>query len=173
MKKTDKSALVKELSEKINEYSHFYVTDTLGLNAGSTSQLRRACFEKDIKMVMVKNTLFKRALQECDKEVDGIEDVFRGTSAVLFSNTGNAPAKLIQDFQKKKGLPVLKGAYVEESVYIGQDQLEVLTNIKSKEELLGDVISLLQSPAKNVISALQSSGTKIHGILQTLGEKGE
>lgn len=173
MKKTDKSALVKELSEKINEYSHFYVTDTLGLNAGSTSQLRRTCFEKDIKMVVVKNTLFKLALQESDKEVDGMEDVFKGTSAVLFSNTGNAPAKLIKDFQKKTGLPVLKGAYVEESVYIGEDQLEVLTNIKSKEELLGDVISLLQSPAKNVVSALQSGGTKIHGLLQTLGEKGE
>ncbi|MGM0376461.1 MAG: 50S ribosomal protein L10 [Bacteroidota bacterium] len=173
MKKTDKSALVKELSEKINEYSHFYVADTLGLNAGSTSQLRRTCFEKDIKMVVVKNTLFKLALEESDKEVDGMEDVFRGTSAVLFSNTGNAPAKLIKDFQKKTGLPVLKGAFVEESVYIGEDQLEVLTNIKSKEELLGDVISLLQSPAKNVVSALQSGGTKIHGILQTLGEKGE
>ena len=173
MKKTDKSALVKELSEKINEYSHFYVTDTLGLNAGSTSQLRRTCFEKDIKLVVVKNTLFKLAIQESDKEVDGMEDVFKGTSAVLFSNTGNAPAKLIKDFQKKTGLPVLKGAYVEESIYIGEDQLEVLTNIKSKEELLGDVISLLQSPAKNVVSALQSGGTKIHGILQTLGEKGE
>ena len=173
MKKTDKSALVKELSEKINEYSHFYVTDTLGLNAGSTSQLRRTCFEKDIKLVVVKNTLFKLAIQESDKEVDGMEDVFKGTSAVLFSNTGNAPAKLIKDFQKKTGLPVLKGAFVEESVYIGEDQLEVLTNIKSKEELLGDVISLLQSPAKNVVSALQSGGTKIHGILQTLGEKGE
>ena len=173
MKKTDKSALVQDLSEKINEYSHFYVTNSLGLNAASTSKLRRACFEKDIKMVMVKNTLFKRALQESDKEIDGIEEVLNGTSAVLFSNTGNAPAKLIKDFQKKTGLPVLKGAFVEESVYIGEDQLEVLTNIKSKEELLGDVISLLQSPAKNVVSALQSGGTKIHGILQTLGEKGE
>ena len=173
MKKSDKSALVKELSEKINEYSHFYVADSLGLNAASTSELRRACFEKDIKMVMVKNTLFKIALEESDKEIEGMEDVFKGTSAVLFSNTGNAPAKLIKDFQKKKGLPLLKGAFVEESVYIGADQLEVLTNIKSKEELLGDVISLLQSPAKNVVSALQSGGTKIHGILQTLGEKGE
>jgi len=173
MKKSDKSALVKELSEKINAYSHFYVTDTLGLNAASTSELRRTCFQKDIKMVMVKNTLFKLALQESDKEVEGMDDVLRGTSAVLFSNTGNAPAKLIKDFYKKKGLPVLKGAFVEESIYIGEDQLEILSNIKSKEELLGDVIGLLQSPAKNVVSALQSGGNKIHGILQTLSEKGE
>ncbi|MFO8001654.1 MAG: 50S ribosomal protein L10 [Marinilabilia sp.] len=171
MKKTDKSALVKELSEKINTYNHFYVTDTLGLNAGATSNLRRTCFEKDVKMVMVKNTLFKQALEQSDKEVDGIEEALRGTSAVLFCDTGNVPAKLIRDFQKKQGLPVLKGAYVEESVYLGGDQLEVLTNIKSKEELLGEVIGLLQSPAKNVISALQSGGSTIHGILQTLSEK--
>ena len=171
MKKTDKSALVKELSEKINEYSHFYVTDTLGLNSGATSDLRRACFQKDIKMMMVKNTLFKLALEQSDKNVEGMDEAFKGTSAVLFCNTGNAPAKLIKDFQKRVELPVLKGAYVEESVYLGADQLEVLTNIKSKEELLGEIVTLLQSPAKNVISALQSGGTKIHGILQTLSEK--
>jgi large subunit ribosomal protein L10 len=171
MKKSDKSAVVKDLSEKINEYSHFYVTDTLGLNSGDTSDLRRLCFKKDIKMMVVKNTLFKLALQQSDKEVEGMEEAFKGTSAVLFSNTGNAPAKLIKDFQKKKDLPLLKGAFVEESIYLGGEQLEVLTNIKSKEELLGDVIGLLQSPAKYVISALQSGGTKIHGILQTLSEK--
>lgn len=171
MKKTDKSALIKELSEKINEYNHFYVTDTLGLNAGSTSDLRRLCFQKDIKMMVVKNTLFKLALEQSDKNVEGMDEAFKGTSAVLFCNTGNVPAKLIKDFQKKKELPILKGAFVEESVYLGGDQLEVLTNIKSKEELLGDVIGLLQSPAKNVISALQSGGSKIHGILQTLGER--
>ena len=171
MKKTDKSALIKELSGKINEYNHFYVTDTLGLNAASTSDLRRLCFQKDIKMMVVKNTLFKLALEQSDKNVEGMDEAFKGTSAVLFCNTGNVPAKLIKDFRKKKELPLLKGAFVEESVYLGGEQLEVLTNIKSKEELLGDVIGLLQSPAKNVISALQSGGTKIHGILQTLSEK--
>ncbi|WP_462317989.1 50S ribosomal protein L10 [Marinilabilia sp.] len=171
MKKTDKSALIKELSEKLNEYSHFYVTDTLGLDAGKTSDLPRAFFEKDIKMMMLKNTLFNLALEQSDKEVEGMDEAFKGTSAVLFCNTGNVPAKLIKEFQKKADLPVLKGAFVEESVYLGRDQLEVLTTIKSKEELLGDVISLLQSPAKNVISALQSGGSKIHGILQTLSEK--
>lgn len=171
MKKTDKSALIKELSEKLNEYSHFYVADTLGLDAGKTSDLRRACFEKDIKMMMVKNTLFKLALEQSDKQVEGMDEAFKGTSAVLFCNTGNVPAKLIKEFQKKADLPVLKGAFVEESVYLGSDQLEVLTKIKSKEELLGEIVSLLQSPAKNVVSALQSGGTKIHGILQTLSEK--
>jgi large subunit ribosomal protein L10 len=171
MKKTDKSALIKELSEKINEYSHFYVTDTLGLNASQTSDLRRACFNKDVKMMVVKNTLFQLALEQSEKQVEGMEEAFKGTSAVLFCNTGNVPAKLIKEFQKTTSLPVLKGAYVEESVYMGSEQLETLSTIKSKEELLGDVIGLLQSPAKNVISALQSGGTKIHGILQTLSEK--
>ena len=171
MKKTDKSALIKELSDKINEYNHFYVADTLGLDAGATSDLRRLCFQQEIKMMVVKNTLFKLALEQSDKNVEGMDEAFKGTSAVLFCNTGNVPAKLIKDFQKKKELPILKGAFVEESVYLGGDQLEVLTNIKSKEELLGDVIGLLQSPAKNVISALQSGGSKIHGILQTLGER--
>ncbi|RCW35271.1 50S ribosomal protein L10 [Marinilabilia salmonicolor] len=171
MKKTDKSALIKELSEKINEYSHFYVTDTLGLNASQTSDLRRACFNKDVKMMVVKNTLFQLALEQSEKQVEGMEEAFKGTSAVLFCNTGNVPAKLIKEFQKATSLPVLKGAYVEESVYMGSEQLETLSTIKSKEELLGDVIGLLQSPAKNVISALQSGGTKIHGILQTLSEK--
>jgi large subunit ribosomal protein L10 len=171
MKKTDKSALIKELSEKINEYNHFYVADTLGLNAGATSDLRRACFQKDIKMMVVKNSLFKLALEQSDKNVEGMDEAFKGTSAVLFCNTGNVPAKLIQEFRKARQLPEFKGAYVEESVYLGSDQLEVLTKIKSKDELLGEVITLLQSPAKNVISALQSGGTKIHGILQTLSEK--
>ncbi len=171
MKKTDKSALIKELSEKINEYSHFYVADTLGLNASQTSDFRRACFGKDVKMMVVKNTLFKLALEQSDKQVEGMEEAFKGTSAVLFCNTGNVPAKLIKDFQKGKEKPALKGAFVEESVYMGSYQLEALSTIKSKEELLGDVIGLLQSPAKNVISALQSGGTKIHGILQTLSEK--
>jgi large subunit ribosomal protein L10 len=171
MKKTDKSALIKELSEKINEYNHFYVADTLGLNAGATSDLRRACFQKDIKMMVVKNSLFKLALEQSDKNVEGMDEAFKGTSAVLFCNTGNVPAKLIQEFWKVRQLPEFKGAYVEESVYLGSDQLEVLTKIKSKDELLGEVITLLQSPAKNVISALQSGGTKIHGILQTLSEK--
>jgi len=171
MKKTDKSTIINDLTSKIQEYSHFYVTDTTGLNAGATSNLRRLCFKQDVKMVVVKNTLFKKAIEQSEKQIDGLDAALKGTSAVLFSNTGNLPAKLIKEFRKKGTVPVFKGAFVEESVYIGESQLEVLANIKSKEELIGDVIALLQSPMKNVIGALQSGGTTIHGILKTLGEK--
>ncbi len=171
MKKTDKSTIINDLTSKIQEYSHFYVTDTTGLNAGATSNLRRLCFKQDVKMVVVKNTLFKKAIEQSEKQIDGLNAALKGTSAVLFSNTGNLPAKLIKEFRKKGTVPVFKGAFVEESVYIGESQLEVLANIKSKEELIGDVIALLQSPMKNVIGALQSGGTTIHGILKTLGEK--
>lgn len=171
MKKTDKSTIINDLTSKIQEYSHFYVTDTTGLNAGATSNLRRLCFKQDVKMVVVKNTLFKKAIEQSEKQIDGLDAALKGTSAVLFSNTGNLPAKLIKEFRRKGTVPVFKGAFVEESVYIGESQLEVLANIKSKEELIGDVIALLQSPMKNVIGALQSGGTTIHGILKTLGEK--
>ncbi|MDR2927280.1 MAG: 50S ribosomal protein L10 [Cytophagaceae bacterium] len=171
MKKTDKSTIINDLTVNINEYSHFYVTDTTGLNAGATSNLRRLCFSREVKMVVVKNTLFKKAIEKSDKTIEGLDEALKGTSAVLFSNTGNLPAKLIKDFRKKATIPVFKGAFVEESVYLGESQLEALANIKSKEELIGDVIALLQSPMKNVISALQSGGTTIHGILKTLGEK--
>ncbi len=171
MKKSEKSTRVKELTDKINEYNHFYVADTLGLNAGATNNLRRLCFQRDVSMLMVKNTLFKLALEKSEKNAEGMEEAFKGTSAVLFCNTGNTPAKLIKEFQKANKSPLFKGAFVEESVYLGADQLEALTKIKSKDELLGELIGLLQSPIKNVVSALQSGGNTIHGILQTLSEK--
>ncbi len=171
MKKSEKTARVQELTQKINEYNHFYVTDTQGLNAIATNNLRRLCFQREVNMLLVKNTLFKLALGQSDKNAEGLDEAFKGTSVVLFCNTGNTAAKLIKEFQKTNKLPLLKGAYVEESVYLGADQLEVLTKIKSKDELLGELIGLLQSPVKNVVSALQSGGTTIHGILQTLSEK--
>lgn len=171
MKKTEKSTIINDLTSKINEFSHFYVTDTFGMNAGATSDLRRLCFKQDVKMIVVKNTLFKKAIEQSEKQIEGLDSALKGTSAVLFSNTGNLPAKLIKEFRKKGTVPAFKGAFVEESVYIGESQLEALASIKSKEELLGDVIALLQSPMKNVVSALQSGGTTIHGILKTLGEK--
>lgn len=171
MKKTEKSNIINDLSSKIKEYSHFYVTDTTGLNAGATSNLRRLCFKKEVKMVVVKNTLFQKAMDQSERKIEGLDAALKGTSAILFSNTGNLPAKLIKEFRKRGTVPVFKGAFVEESVYIGESQLELLVNIKSKEELIGDVIALLQSPMKNVIGALQSGGTTIHGILKTLGEK--
>jgi len=173
MRKEDKSTIIDSLADKVKEYNHFYVTDTAGLNAGATSDLRRLCFNREIKMVIVKNTIFKQALDKSDVDFAEIYSILKGTSAVLFSNTGNEPAKLIKEFAKKNKIkkPVLKGAYVEESMYIGENQLEALVSIKSKDELLGELIGLLQSPMKNVVSALQSGGMTIHGILKTLGEK--
>ncbi|MBN2661633.1 MAG: 50S ribosomal protein L10 [Tannerellaceae bacterium] len=171
MRKEDKSTLINELVENINAYSHFYVTEAGGLNAGKTSDLRRECFKKEVKMVMVKNTILQKALEQVEGNFEEMFGTFKGTTVVLFSNTGNVPAKLIKEFSKKNDKPTLKSAYVEECLYIGENQLEALCNIKSKDELLGELIGLLQSPMKNVVSALQSGGTTIHGLLKTLGEK--
>jgi len=171
MKRTDKDVIIKDVASKIKEYGHFYVTDTTGLKAGATSNLRRICFNSDVKMVVVKNTLFKKAIEQSGKKIEGLDEALKGTSAVLFSQTGSLPAKLLKDFRKKSPIPVFKGAYVEESVYLGENQLEALATIKTKEELVGDVLALLLSPVRNVVGALQSGGTTIHGILKTLGEK--
>ncbi|MCW3786202.1 50S ribosomal protein L10 [Plebeiibacterium sediminum] len=171
MNKEDKSLLVKELTQNIAEYSHFYVVDAAGMNSGKTSDLRRECFKKDIKMMVVKNTLFEKALEVTEGDFAPLYDTLVGSTAIFFSNVGNTPAKLIKDFAKANKKPILKGAYVEECLYVGEENLEALVNIKSKDELLGDIIALLQSPAKNVISALQSGGTTIHGVLKTLAER--
>jgi large subunit ribosomal protein L10 len=171
MKKTEKAIIVENLTSTIGAYSHIYLTDTTGLNAGATSDLRRLCFQKEVKLMVVKNTLFQKAMEQSERNMEGLEEALKGTSAVMFSNTGNLPAKLIKEFRKKGSIPAFKGAFVEESVYIGESQLEALVSIKSKEELLGDIIGLLQSPMKNVVSALKSGGTTIHGILKTLEER--
>jgi len=168
MKKAEKAAIINDLTTKINEYGHFYITDTTGLKAGPTSQFRRLCFKNDVKLMVVKNTLFLKAIEASDKQIEGIEKALGGNSAIMFCNTANLPAKLIKEFRRRGTIPALKGAYVEESVYLGDNQLEALTSIKSKEELVGDIIGLLQSPIKNVVSALQSGGSTIHGILKTL-----
>ena len=173
MKKEDKVLNIEKLEGLLNEYSHFYVTDIAGLNAEATSDLRRKSFNAEIKLVMVKNKLFCKALEKKGVDYSSIEGAFHGTSAIMFSNTGNAPAKLIKDVNGPKDEIVkLKGAYVEECFY-GADSLETLVAIKSKNELIADVIALLQSPAKNVISALQSGQNTIHGVLKTLGERPE
>jgi len=174
MKRSEKQTIIDSLVQEINSYSHFYLADIAELNAEFTSELRRTCFQKDVKLIVVKNTLLKRALEASEKNAEELFDVLKGNTSLMFCNTGNVPAKLIQDFNKKNkklGKPVLKAAYVEESVYVGEDQLDALVNVKSKEELIGDIITLLQSPAKNVISALQSGGQTISGILTTLSEK--
>lgn len=172
MKKEDKVAVIEQLSNTLSEYSHFYVADVSDLNAEQTSALRRACFEQQIKLMVVKNTLMKKALDQKDADFSQLYPSLKGSSAIMFTNTGNAPAKLIKSFSANNPLkkPVLKAAYVEESFY-GADQLEALVSIKSKNELIGDVIALLQSPAKNVISSLQSGANILHGVLKTLAEK--
>lgn len=173
MKKEDKSAIIEQLQSTINEYAHFYLADIGGLNATETSELRRVCYKQDIKLVVVKNTLLQKALEGSSVDFSEIYGSLKGETSVMLSNTGNAPAKLIQEFSKtsKSKKPVLKAAYVEQSFYIGENQLDALIHVKSKFDLIGDVIALLQSPAKNVVSALQSGGNTIHGVLTTLAER--
>ena len=171
MKKEYKNILIDNLTELINNSNHFYLTDTSNLNASDTSLLRRKCFDKDIELVVVKNTLFKKALEKTGKEFNELTEVLNGSTSVMFSNSGSIPAKLIKEFRKRHDKPILKAAYVEESIYIGDEQLNELINIKSKEELVGDIINMLQSPIKNIISSLQSGGNKLAGIVKTLSEK--
>ena len=175
MKKEDKSAIIKQLETTLGEYAHFYLADFGGLNAAKTTELRRTCFKQDIKLVVVKNTLLQKALDNSKVDFSELYGSLTGETSMLLSNIGNAPAKVIQDFSKasksKIKKDILKAAYVEESFYIGADQLDSLIHVKSKNELIADVIALLQSPAKNVISALRSGGSTLHGVLKTLSER--
>jgi len=171
MRREEKEALVDSLAEQIKEYSHFYLTDIAQLDAADTSSLRRKCFENQIKLVVVKNTLLKRALEKSEGNFEELFPVLKGATSIMFANSANVPAKLIKEFRKEHDKPVLKAAYVQESVYVGDNILDMLISIKSKEELIGDVVLLLQSPAKNIISALQSGGNKLHGVLETLSKK--
>jgi large subunit ribosomal protein L10 len=174
MKKEDKGVIIGQLTELLKEYPNLYLTDIEALDAEKTSKLRRECFKNEIKLVVVKNNLLKKAMGNLEADFSALNDSLKGNTAVMFSQTANAPARLIKDFTKDtkgEGKPTLKAAYVQESFYIGAENLEALVNIKSKNELIADVIMLLQSPAKNVLSALQSSGTTIHGLLKTLEER--
>ena len=175
MKKEDKSAIIEQIKAELENYLLFYLTNIEGLNAQKTSDLRRACFKKEIKLMVVKNTLLEKALKELDRDAQLFE-CLKGNTALMLCNTGNAPAKLIKEFtekdkKNKDAKPILKAAYVEETVYVGREQLDFLATIKSKNELIADLVALLQSPAKNVVSALQSGATTIHGVLKTLGER--
>lgn len=172
MKKEEKGLIISKIADTIKEYGCFYVVETSGLDAEKTSALRRACFKDGIKLMVVKNTLLKHALETLDGNYEELFPALKGASSIMCANTGNAPAKLIKNFKQKDDvLPRLKAAYVEETVYVGEDQLDTLASIKSKNELIADVVALLQSPAKNVVSALQSGSNKIHGILETLSKK--
>ena len=171
MTREEKSQVIEELTVELAKNANIYLTDISGLNAGVTSNLRRAAFKANVQMSVVKNTLLEKAMEASDRDFGDLASVLKGNTSVMYSETGNAPAKLIKTFRKKSEKPLLKGAFIEEAVYIGDDQLDMLVDIKSKEELIGDIIGLLQSPAKNVISALKSGGGTIAGILKTLSEK--
>ena len=174
MKKEDKIIAIENIAKTLQEYSCFYLTETAGLDAEKTTALRRACNKADIKLMVVKNTLLHKALESLEGDYSELYGALQGSTSLMLSNTGNAPAKLIKEIRKADKdatLPRLKAAYVEETVYMGEDQLDTLVAIKSKNELIADVVALLQSPAKNVISALSSGGNKLHGILETLSKK--
>ena len=173
MRKEEKTQIIDSLAEQLQAVPHFYIADISGLNAENTFKLRKLCFEKNIKLVVAKNTLFKKALEKNGFEDESIYSILEGPTSIMFCETANVPAKLIKEFSKKHEKPVLKGAYVQECVFLGKERLEELVNIKSREELIGDIIGMPQSPAKNVISALQSSGGKLAGIVKTLSEKSE
>ena len=172
MNKNEKQLMIDDLSKRLDDNNVIYITDISDLDAVATSALRRQCFAKDIKLSVVKNTLLKKAMENVQgKNFTELYDILPGPTAIMLSDTGNLPAKLIKEFRKKNDKPVLKGAFVEESVYVGDDQLNSLVDIKSKDELLGEIVGLLQSPAKNVISALSSSKSTIAGLVKTLSEK--
>ncbi|EPR71995.1 MULTISPECIES: 50S ribosomal protein L10 [Winogradskyella] len=171
MTREEKSQVIEELTAQLADNSNIYLTDISGLNAVATSNLRRACFKANIKLAVVKNTLLEKAMEASDREFGDLPTTLKGNTSVMYSETGNGPAKVIKEFRKKSEKPLLKGAFIEETVYIGDDLLDTLVDIKSREELIGEIVGLLQSPAKNVISALKSSGGTIAGIVKTLSER--
>lgn len=174
MKKEEKSQVIDSLVLELANNSHFYLTDVASLTAEKTSALRRLCFDKKVKMLVVKNSLLKKAMERnTEKDYKPLFVTLKGSTAILFSEVGSDPAKLIKEFRKEDKIPLLKSAFVEECAYIGDNQLDALASIKSKNEVIGEIIGLLQSPAKNVISALQSGGSKIAGIVKTLSERPE
>lgn len=173
MKKEGKFQIVEALAEKLKNNQNFYIADSSGLNAEDTSELRRLCFKREVTLTVVKNTLLIKAMEQTDMDLTALYDSLKGPTSILFAESGNAPAKLIKDFRKKSGKPILKAAYIEETTYIGDDQLDYLVALKSKNELIADVIGLLQSPVTNVMSALQSGGNILSGVVKTLSERSE
>ena len=173
MRKEDKQVLIDSILSELKACPNFYLTDVSDLNAEKTSQLRRQCFNSGVKMIVVKNALLHKAMQQMEKDYEGLYDVLKGSTALMLCETGNAPAKLIKNFRKTSDRPILKGAYIEECCYIGDEMLDALCNVKSKNDLIADVIALLQSPMKNIISGLQSGGHKLSGILETLSDRPE
>ena len=171
MRKEDKGVIIRQLADTVKHYGHFYLVDTTAMDAASTSELRKKCFKAGIKLMVVKNSLLHKSLMSLDVDYSPLFGSLKGTTSVMFTDTANVPAKLLKEY--KDGVPTLKAAYAEEGFYVGADQLEALATIKSKNEVIADVIALLLSPVKNVVSALQSGGNTIHGVLKTLGERAE
>ena len=171
MNKQEKDKTIQALDNMLTDNNNFYLADISGLNAEQNSALRRLCFKRSVSIKVVKNTLLKKALEKNDLDFSQLYNVLVGNTSIMQSEAGNAPAKVIKEFRKKNEKPILKAAHVEEAMYIGDENLATLAELKSKEELIGDIITLLQSPAKNVISSLQSGGNKLAGIIKTLQEK--
>lgn len=171
MTREEKAQVIDNLTATLAQTNIIYLADISGLNALATSNLRRACFKANVKLAVVKNTLLSKAMEKSDKDFGELPSTLKGNTSLMMSEVSNSPAKIIKDFRKKSMIPLLKGAYIDEAIFIGDDQLETLVSIKSKEQLIGEIIGLLQSPAKNVISALQSGSNKLTGILKTLSEK--
>jgi len=172
MNKEEKYDLVLALTEQMKEFGNFYITDTSNLTVAKVNDIRRQCFENEITMQVTKNSLIKKAMDNIEGDFAPLYDVLKGSSSILFSKSATAPAKLIKKLRKKGDKPVLKAAYIDASLFIGDNQLDTLVNLKSKEQLVGEIIGLLQSPAKNVISALQSGGNILAGVVKTLQERG-
>jgi len=173
MTREEKSKVIERLTAELADNTNIYMTDASGLNAIDTSKLRRACFKANIKLSVVKNSLLAKAMEASEKDFGELNQVLVGNTALMYSEIGNSPAKLIKEFRKKTERPILKGASIEDVVYLGDDQVSFLANIKSREELIGEIITILQSPSKNLISALLSSKSKISGVLKTLADKKE
>lgn len=171
MTREEKAQVIDNLTATLAQTNIIYLADISGLNALATSNLRRACFKANVKLAVVKNTLLHKAMEKSDKDFGELPSTLKGNTSLMMSEVSNTPAKIIKDFRKKSMIPLLKGAYIDEAIFIGDDQLDTLVSIKSKEQLIGEIIGLLQSPAKNVISALQSGSNKLTGILKTLSEK--
>jgi len=171
MTREEKATVIKDLTATLGDNTTIYLADISGLNATETSNLRRACFKANVSLSVVKNTLLAKAMEASDKDFGELPGLLKGNTSLMLSEVANAPAKVIQTFRKKSARPVLKGAYIGEAIYVGDDKIDALSDIKSKEEMVGEIIGLLQSPAKNVISALKSGGGKIAGVLKTLSER--
>ncbi len=170
MKKEVKDTIIAELGEKLKTYPHFYLVELTGLNAQATSDLRRKCFKNEIKLVVVKNTLLHKAFENSEIDFEPLYGTLKGNTAVMFCNTANQPAKLLKEY-KKEGIPALKAAYAEESFYVGADKLNELVSLKSKNELIADIMAMLQGPAQGVLSALESGANTIEGVLTTLEKR--